>query len=275
MKPKQRAMLTCAVGIAAICLTAACRLAAAASSEAALTVHAAAPGPIPRPDRVVIVIEENESFARIIGNKAAPYINKLAGEGALMTRSFGVAHPSQPNYLALFSGSTHGVGNNDCRRSLTGDNLASELRRTGLSFASYAESIPSAGYTGCIYGHYARKHNPAVNWQGVNIPASSNLPFDSFPSDYSKLPTVSLVIPNLLNDMHDGEPPKAIMRGDEWLKQNLDAYATWAATHNSLLIVTWDEDSESGENHIPTIFVGPMVLAVAYTLLGAWIGERK
>jgi acid phosphatase len=211
-----------------------------------------------------MVIEENKSHKQIIGNMVAQYINQLANEGALFTQSFGVAHPSQPNYLALFSGSTHGVPDNRCLRSLSGDNLASELRKKGLTFGIYSESMPSVGYTGCEYGHYQRKHNPAVNWQGKNIPPEMNMPFSMFPSDYSKLPTISIVVPNQLNDMHDGNTLDAIIQGDRWLRQNLDSYLQWARTHNSLLIVTWDEDDDSSANQIATIFVGPMVTPGRY-----------
>ena len=35
--------------------------------------------------------------------------------------------------------------------------------------------------------------------------------------------------------------------------------------HNSLLIVTWDEDDGSTTNQIPTFFVGPMVKAGQYS----------
>jgi acid phosphatase len=220
---------------------------------------------VPRPDHIVIVIEENKSYERIIGNRAAQYINHLANEGALFTQSFGIAHPSQPNYLALFSGSTHGVPGNRCLRTLTGENLASELRREGITFGIYSESMPSVGYTGCDFGHYRRKHNPVVNWQGVNIPPEMNMPFSMFPTDYSKLPTVSIVVPNQLNDMHDGQTLDAIIRGDGWLKQHLDSYVQWAKTNNSLLIVTWDEDDGSSNNHIPTIFAGPMVTRGRYS----------
>ncbi len=220
---------------------------------------------IPRPDHVVIVIEENKAYKQIIGNMAAQYINRLASEGALFIQSLAVAHPSQPNYLTLFSGSTHGVPDNRCLRTLPGDNLASELRKKGLTFGIYSESMPSVGYTGCEYEHYQRKHNPAVNWQGVNIPPEMNMPFSMFPSEYSKLPTVSIVVPNQLNDMHDGETRDAIIRGDRWLMQNLDSYIQWAKTNNSLLIVTWDEDDGSSNNHIATIFVGPMIKPGRYT----------
>lgn len=182
----------------------------------------------------------------------------------MFTQSYAIVHSSQPNYLALFSGSTQGITDNSCPHALSGDNLGAKLFNAGLTFAIYSESMPSVGYTGCVYGHYYRKHNPAVNWQGVNIQPEVNMPFNMFPSDYSKLPTVSIVVPNQLNDMHDGAPPDAIIQGDKWLKDNLDSYVIWAATHNSLLIVTWDEDDESSNNHIATIFVGPMVKRGVY-----------
>ena len=224
-------------------------------------------GSIPRPDHVVIVIEENKSFEQIIDNQNARYINSLAKAGALFTRSFGVTHPSQPNYLALFSGSTHGINDDGCPLQLSGDNLASELIKNGLSFGIYSESMPSAGYEECYAdkSHYARKHNPAVNWQGKNLPAEINMTIAEFPADYTKLPTVSMVIPNQINDMHDGwNKNDSIKHGDDWLGNNLDAYVQWAKTHNSLLLVTWDEDDNSSNNHIPTIFVGPMIKSGLY-----------
>lgn len=55
---------------------------------------------------VVVVVEENHAASAVLGNKAAPFINSLAAGGALMTQSYAVAHPSQPNYLALFAGDT-------------------------------------------------------------------------------------------------------------------------------------------------------------------------
>jgi acid phosphatase len=76
------------------------------------------------------------------------------------------------------------------------------------------------------------------------VETSSNLRFSDFPSDYSKLPTVAFVIPNLNNDMHNGRPDASVPAGDAWLKQNLDGYYQWAKTHNSLLIVTFDENDD-------------------------------
>jgi hypothetical protein len=231
------------------------------------TQERSTPSKIPRPDHIVIVIEENKSYRQIIRNMAAQYINQLANDGASFTNSFAITHPSQPNYLALFSGSTHGIPDDRCPISLSGDNLASELRKKGMTFTIYSESMPLTGYQGCQYGQYFRKHNPAVNWQNKNIPPEANMPFDMFPSDYAKLPTVSIVVPNQTNDMHDGATLlDAIIQGDRWLKKHLDPYVQWAKKNNSLLILTWDEDDDSSNNQIATIFVGPMVKPGTYPI---------
>jgi acid phosphatase len=219
---------------------------------------------LPRPDHVVIVIEENRAYSHIIGNMAAQYINALANRGALFSQSFAVTHPSQPNYLALFAGSTMGVMDNACPFSFKTDNLASRLIAAGFTFATYSESLPSPGFTGCASGHYQRKHNPAVNWQGHNVPAGANQLFAGFPTDFSKLPTVAFVVPDQENDMHNGREPDTIIRGDQWLKKNLDTYVKWADKNNSLLILTFDEDDDSAGNRIATLFVGPMVKPGVY-----------
>lgn len=209
------------------------------------------------PSHIVIVVEENHSYAQIAGNKRAPYINTLMKEGANFTNYHGVEHPSQPNYLALFSGSNQGVSNDSCPNTFSAPNLGSQLNGKGfsLSFTGYSESLPSVGYTGCSAGlsGYARKHSPWVDF--TNIPASENQPFANFPKNYNQLPTVSFVIPNLNHDMHNG----TVRSADTWLERNFSSYVEWAKTHNSMLIVTWDEDNGSQTNHIPTVIVGPMV----------------
>lgn len=65
----------------------------------------------------------------------------------------------------------------------------------------------------------------------------------NFQAEYSALPTVSIVVPNQLNGMHSGNNSEMIQSGDRWLQTHLDAYVQWAQQHNSLLIVTWDEDN--------------------------------
>jgi acid phosphatase len=227
-----------------------------------------------KPDHIVIVIEENKGFDQIIGNPDAAYINSLAEQGLLFTDMHGVWHPSQPNYLALFSGSRQGVTNDRCLEKDTPfktDNLGHELLSNGYTFAGYSETMPKMGFTGCGYGKskyphgsplYARKHNPWVDWQGdcpTCLPDSVNKTFKAFPSDYTKLPTVAFVVPNEDNEMHNGPASLSIPRADHWLKVHMSDYITWAKSHNSLFILTYDEDNFQKANLIPMIFVGQMV----------------
>lgn len=228
----------------------------------------------PGPDHIIIVVEENHSFDQIVGSPDAPYINSLIDEGLLFTDSHGVAHPSQPNYIALFSGSTQGVINDRCLEDDTPystPNLGHELLSHGYTFAGYSETMPENGFTGCGKGKsvypkgsslYARKHNPWVDWQGntpTGLPASTNLTFQDFPTDFSKLPTLAFVVPNEDNEMHNGPDSLSIKRADDWLKENMDGYVQWAKEHNSLFILTYDEDDFTTDNRISTVFVGPMV----------------
>jgi len=62
-------------------------------------------------DRIVVVIEENRAYSNIIGDLAdAPFLNTtLVPRAAVMTNFHAEAHPSEPNYFALFAGSTFGV----------------------------------------------------------------------------------------------------------------------------------------------------------------------
>jgi len=224
---------------------------------------------LPAPDHVVVVIEENHSYGDIIGSSIAPYINSLAEGGANFTSSYAVTHPSQPNYLELFSGASQGVSDDSLPNGtpFSTPNLGAQLVAAGKSFTGYAQGLPYAGSNVETYGNYARKHNPWVNWQSSDAPASNHLsgainqPFTSFPSDFTKLPTLSIVTPDLQNDMHDG----SIEQGDQWLQNKLGAYANWAKSNNSLLVVTWDEDDFSQDNQIPTIFYGANVKAGNYS----------
>lgn len=213
---------------------------------------------LPRPDHVVVVIEENRGYAQIMAKaNSASYIHALARRGMLFTQSYGVAHPSLPNYLALFSGSTQGVTRNSCPHTFSNENLASSLLDAGLSFASYSESLPATGDLSCMSGPYQRKHNPLANWQGTRLAAGLNMRFADFPRDYSKLPTVSFVIPDQDHDMHDG----SFAAADDWLKTHIAPYVDWAFKHNSLLVLTWDEDDYQQGNQVVTLLVGPMVKA--------------
>ncbi|MEP7171256.1 MAG: alkaline phosphatase family protein, partial [Bacteroidota bacterium] len=243
------------------------------SAIASFTTLTAGSG-VPPFDHVVVCIMENHGYTQIIGSTAAPHINALSNDtnAALFTQSYALTHPSQPNYLQFYSGSAQGVTNDNvpANNPFTTANLGAELIAAGKSFTTYSEDLPSVGYNGASSGNYARKHNPAANWMGTGtnqIPTTNNQPFTAFPSsaNYASLPSVSYVVPNQNNDMHNGSNPGTITTGDNWMFNNLNNYIQWAKTHNSLFILTFDEDDGSQGNRIATIFCGPKVLAGSYS----------
>ena len=231
-----------------------CTSGTAHSAPSAAAPAGSARASVPAPAHTVIVLLENHSYGEVIGSPQAPYLNQLAARGALFTDSRAVTHPSEPNYLALFSGSTQGVTDDSCPHRFTAANLGSELIAAGRTFAGYAEDLPAPGSGACASGEYARKHVPWANF--ANVPVADSQPFTSFPAgNYTRLPTVSLVIPNLCHDMHDCP----VATGDAWVQAHISGYARWAMTHHSLLIVTWDENDDSPGNQIPTIIAGQLV----------------
>jgi hypothetical protein len=229
----------------------------ATNAGAALTASiAGATGALPRtPRAVVVIVEENKSFQQIVEEpEHTPYLAELIKQGALFTHSVGLAHPSQPNYFALFAGAITRNGDSCPASGLatTAPNLATELLATHRTFRAYSEDLPQPGFRGCVNREYARKHAPWTHFD--NIPVTAGVPLTALRS-YDELPNVAFIIPNLLNDMHSASRE----RGDAWLRARVDPLVTWAKAHDSLIIVTWDESSSALSNHIPTIFVGPMV----------------
>jgi hypothetical protein len=220
--------------------------------DAATAQAAAATGP----KFVQLVIFENESYDDVIGSAQAPYITGLSKTWANMTQSFAITHPSEPNYLALFSGSTQGITGDNCPVSFSVPNLASELIAAHIGFTGFAESMPSRGFTGCQAvpdnlpsGYlYMRKHVPWADF--TNIPASDSRPYTK---PLSKPPTrFTWITPNMCNDMHDC----SIATGDTWASTNLPKLIAWDQKHNGVLILTFDENDGSAGNQIPTILMG-------------------
>ena len=209
---------------------------------------------------------------------------------------FGEEHNSEGNYFWLFSGDNHDVGFDDKIPPVkfSGNNLGAALIAKGLTFKGYSQGLPAIGSEidvtppGCHYPClYGRKHVPWISFANVpNGPTeetSSNLRFADFPADYDRLPTVAFVIPDQERDMHNGKPEETVPAGDRWLAENLDRYYQWAKAHNSLLIVTFDENdnfatnlrgltdpavvqdgsdqARAAQNRIPTIFAGAHIKA--------------
>ncbi|MGH8164971.1 MAG: alkaline phosphatase family protein, partial [Rhodanobacteraceae bacterium] len=213
-------------------------------------------GALPRPDHVVVVIEENTGLEGLLASGNTPFIHSLVSDsagkptGALFTNSYGIGHPSQPNYFALFAGDTLGVTTNAPPAQIfAAPNLATALATKHLGFRAFSQSL-GGGWP------YARRHNPWPYFRGGKAYQVDTTAFPKDAAGYEKLPTVSFVVPNDYHDMHSG--PRSV--ADGWLRNLVAPYLSWAATHNSLLILTWDESQiRSVNGRIPTIFSGPMV----------------
>jgi hypothetical protein len=209
---------------------------------------------------VYLIVLENHSYEDIAGDKDAPYLGTLAERFGLATQYDAVAHPSQPNYLALFSGSTHGV-DDDGVHDLGSRNLADLLEEAGRTWHVYAENVPGDCFRGSEAsggpdgrGTYARKHEPAISFTDIsgdparcaNITDLSS--FDPAAADFE------LIVPNLCHDMHDCP----VRTGDDWLSSlvpRITDSASWR--DGGVLFITFDETDEASDERVATYVVSP------------------
>jgi acid phosphatase len=206
---------------------------------------------------------ENQPYGAIVGSSAAPFINDLIARHGLATGYHAVAHPSQPNYIALFSGSTQGVAD-DLVHQLDAPNLADQLEAQGRTWAVFAQNVPTACYTGDSAsggpdgpGTYARKHEPAISFTSIaSDPArcariSDLSHFDPAAADFE------LIVPNMCNDMHDC----SVARGDAFLASFVPRITSSPAFADSVLFITWDEGGgdQGGGGRVPLVIVSPLV----------------
>ena len=225
----------------------------------AASAHARAPF-----DRAVVVVFENKSPGEVLGNRSAPTFNSYARRYATLTGYGGVSHPSLPNYLALISGSTHGIASDCTDCTVSARNLADTLEARHRTWKAYAEGLPSVGFTGGTSGRYAKKHEPFVYFRDVfSNPARLNrvVPYTQWSSDLRghRLPTFSLITPNLCNDMHDCP----VSTGDAWLKTFLPPLLASPQMRRGALFVITDEGDGSDPGlpggQVPALVAGPTV----------------
>jgi phosphatidylinositol-3-phosphatase len=219
---------------------------------------------VPHFSHVVVIVFENKEYGEVIGSSQAPSFNRVARSGALLTNYCGVAHPSLPNYLALVSGSTHGISDNCTDCPVDGRNLADTLEQAGLTWKTYAEGLPAPGFSGAHAGRYAKKHNPFVYFRDV----SSNrrrlariVPLSQLGRDLvaRALPSFALVIPDLCHDMHDC----SVADGDRWLQTFLPPPLKNRQLRHSVVFIVFDEgsgrDNSGGGGHTVALAAGPTV----------------
>jgi phosphatidylinositol-3-phosphatase len=212
----------------------------------------AAPQPVPGFRHVVVIVFENKGPGAVLGNRNAPAFNAFARTGAVLSGYRGVTRPSLPNYLALVSGSTHGI-TTDCTRCVVGGpSLADTLAAKGLTWKAYAEGIPRPGWTGARAGRYAKKHVPFLYFRNVLArPAWLRNVVPLKRLSPRRLPDFALVIPDLCHDMHDCP----VTVGDAWLRRFLPPLL---GVPDTAVFVTFDESYGPG-NRVPALALGPLV----------------
>jgi hypothetical protein len=238
------------------------RQAAAAVAVLALLSLPSAAGArsgVPAFRHVVVVVFENKEAGSVVGRAEAPTFDRMAAAYAGLGRYYGVAHPSLPNYLALVSGSTHGISSNCTMCIVRGRSLAGTLTAAGRTWKTYAEGLPRAGYTGASAGRYAKKHDPFIYFREVLArPAwrARVVPLTALQRDLTRdaLPDFSLVVPDLCHSMHDC----SVASGDAWLRGLLPPLLRLPDT---VVFVVFDEGATDarGGGHGPALALGTAV----------------
>lgn len=221
-------------------------------------------------DHVFVIVMENVQLTDVIGSENAPYINdSLLPVGTLYSESYALVHPSLPNYLALFAGSTFAVTNDNCINDnppngpFDAPSLYSVLVKAGKTVRGYMEDLPFAGYSGCQFGLYVQRHDPLMYFHSGtenDVPYSASVVYQGpYPAD-TAWPNLVFITPNLIHDMHNGATVAThVANGDKWLSQHLPPLLTYAQTHNGLIVLTADESEENADQHIPTLLLGSRI----------------
>jgi len=145
---------------------------------------------------------------------------------------------------------------------VTVDNVVRRLLAAGKTWKSYAEALPSVGYTGGDVGNYARKHNVFALLSDVAndaVQRQNLVPFTQFGADLANgaLPSFANIVPNLCNDAHDC----SLGTADAWLQANIaPLIASPTFQQDGLLIILFDEsgsDNANGGGRVVCVVVSP------------------
>ncbi|HEY5027666.1 MAG TPA: alkaline phosphatase family protein [Candidatus Angelobacter sp.] len=247
----------------------------------ALFIGVSAFAQVPRSKHVYIVAEENRSYERVVGSASMPYLNSLLARGAVATQFYANEHGSLENYLILTSGQylTH---NNDTLAVFNVDNIERHLLTNGMTFKSYAQTLPFAGYTGLYSGAYMKRHAPLPYY--TDMANSSLIKNHDSTAQLTKdiangtLPNFGFITPDGNNDMHNCSANLSICfaAADNFLKNTIGpllASAPFQPGGDGVLIIWADEADLGSDNrcsatvltgcggHILVAMIGPQVKA--------------
>lgn len=218
--------------------------------------HPSAPAPI---RRVFLVVMENQDYAAVLQR---PFVARLSREGALLANYHCITHPSQPNYIAMFSGSTWGV-KDDTVRVLDVQHLGDLLEARGLSWRVYAERYPgNCNLSNALDNNlYVRRHVPFLEFKNVvtsSARCSRVVNATQLDADIASgtLPTVSIYIPDQHNNGHDSDVDTA----DAWLDSRFTPLLRDPRfTDGTLFVLTYDESRTTSTTHIAAVLWGASV----------------
>jgi len=228
---------------------------------------------IPRSKHVWIITEENHSYESVIGNSQMPYYNSLANKYALAAQYYANVHSSLTSLMWLVAG--QGVTtNNNTTACFNVDNIVPHLLFHGMSWKSYQEDLPYAGYTGLSWSNYLRRHNPLIDFIDVCAPSQrlNSVGFWHLAKDMSNnsTPNYVYISPNTKHDAHNG----TLAQADAWLAQQVPkilARPEFQSGGDGLLFIVWDEGTLYTDNRcsasvpgwcggrVATLVIGPKV----------------
>lgn len=229
---------------------------------------------LPRFGHVFIVVLQDHGFDTVIGNPAMPYFNSLASQYVLLTDYSADSGMSFDNSLFLVTGNGSSTVPYFGKRLYLRDNIVRELRAAGKTWKSYAEGIPSVGYTKeeGFNAPYVKRHNPFAYLADVWFSPSERknlVPFSQFSKDLtnSALPHYSWIVPTGPHNGHmencpDDKPnctdTDRLSECDRWLKTNIaPLIASDLFQKDGLLIIVFDDIEGNRPGKVPAVVVSP------------------
>jgi hypothetical protein len=221
--------------------------------------------PPARYDHIVVVMEENRTWAAVGGvgfhDEAMPFLSSLAQQCTVFAQ-WTETNRSQSS-LTQYIGLTSGVDNphtvDDCAPSgtcrSTDDNIFRQVRLAGGTARSYVEGATS----GCSAGGNAAKHIPALYYFGeYTADGVTHSDHDACSAevrplselDVGALPTFAMISPNVCNDGHDCGNAQVDAFAQRVLQPIL-ASATYRAGRTAVMVL-YDEDYP-----VPNLLVAP------------------